>query len=129
VTRRWLGSQRPDVVLHFTRNATRIQCIYDFKFPCDTADRRNPLADSRTEAQLRKYEELGNETGSTSWALPSFRNWPEAGDLTRGNALPSYRELGRVLEPWLDKPFNAPRFRVEGFTQEEAISWARRFLD
>jgi hypothetical protein len=55
--------------------------------------------------------------------------WPEAGDLTRGDDLPAYRELGRVLEPWLDKPFTASRFRVEGFTQEESIRWARRFLD
>jgi hypothetical protein len=34
-----------------------------------------------------------------------------------------------VLEPWLDKPFNGPTFRIEGFTPEEAIRWARRFLD
>jgi hypothetical protein len=62
-------------------------------------------------------------------AVVSLGDWPEAGDLTQGNSLPAYRELGRVLEPWLDKPFNAPRFRVEGFTPEEAMSWARRFLD
>ena len=62
-------------------------------------------------------------------AVVTLGTWPEAGDLTQGNALPAYRELGRVLEPWLDKPFNDPRFRVEGFTQEEAIDWARRFLD
>lgn len=61
LTDRWLGSQKPDVVLHFTRNATRIQCIYDFKFPCDSADRRDPLADPNTKAQLRKYKDLGNE--------------------------------------------------------------------
>lgn len=56
-------------------------------------------------------------------------DWPEAGDLTQGHALPAYREFGRVLQPWLDKPFNDPRFRVEGFNQEEASSWAQRFLD
>ena len=62
-------------------------------------------------------------------AIVALGDWPEAGDLTRGDTLPAYRELGRELEPWLDKPFNDPRFRVEGFTQEEAIRWARRFLD
>ncbi len=72
LTDRWLGSQRPDVVLHFTRNATRIQCIYDFKFPCDIADRRNPLADPRTEAQLRKYKDLGNEDCLPAIVTPSL---------------------------------------------------------
>ena len=72
LTDKWLGSQRPDVVLHFTRNATRIQCIYDFKFPCDTADRRNPLADWRTEAQLRKYKNLGNEDCLPAVVTPSL---------------------------------------------------------
>lgn len=62
-------------------------------------------------------------------ALVTLGIWPEAGDLTQGDALPAYRELGRVLEPWLDKPFKAPRFRIEGFTQDEAVKWARRFLD
>jgi hypothetical protein len=62
-------------------------------------------------------------------AVVTLGDWPEAGDLTQGDALPAYRELGRVLEPWLDKPFEDPRFRVEGFTQEEALGWARRFLD
>ncbi|PTL75530.1 hypothetical protein DAT35_54410 [Vitiosangium sp. GDMCC 1.1324] len=61
-------------------------------------------------------------------ALVTLGTWPEAGDLTRGDALPAYREFGRVLEPWLDKPFTRPRFRVEGFTQEEAMKWARRFI-
>jgi hypothetical protein len=72
LTDKWLGSQRPDVVLHFTRNATRIQCIYDFKFPCDIADRRNPLADPRTEAQLRRYKNLGHEDCLPSIVTPSL---------------------------------------------------------
>ncbi|OJH34960.1 type VI immunity family protein [Cystobacter ferrugineus] len=62
-------------------------------------------------------------------AVITMGDWPEAGDLTHGNSLSAYRELGRVLDPWFDKPFNDPRFRIEGFTQEEAMSWARRFLD
>jgi hypothetical protein len=64
-----------------------------------------------------------------AWALVPLGNSPEAGDLARGDTLPAYRELGRVLEPWLDKPFEAPAFRVEGLTPEEALRWARRFLD
>lgn len=62
-------------------------------------------------------------------ALITLGDWPEASDLTRGDTLPAYRELGRVLEPCLDKPFHAPTFRIEGFTQEEAMRWSRRFLD
>jgi hypothetical protein len=72
LTDRWLGSQRPDVVLHYTQNATRIQCIYDFKFPCDIADRRDPLSDSRTQAQLRKYNDLGNEDCLPAVVTPSL---------------------------------------------------------
>jgi hypothetical protein len=72
LTDRWLHSQRPDVVLHFTKNATRIQCIYDFKFPCDSADRRDPLADPRTLEQLRKYKALGNEDCLPAVVTPSL---------------------------------------------------------
>jgi hypothetical protein len=72
LTDKWLNSQRPDVVLHFTRNATRIQCIYDFKFPCDSADRHNPLANMKTEAQLRKYRSLGNEDCLPAVVTPSL---------------------------------------------------------
>jgi hypothetical protein len=62
-------------------------------------------------------------------AVVTLGEWPEAGDLTQGQALPAYRELARVLEPWLDRYFNDPGFRIPGFTQEEALRWARRFLD
>lgn len=72
LTDRWLDSQRPDVVLHFTKNATRIQCIYDFKFPCDSADRRDPLADPRTLEQLRKYNALGNKDCLPAVVTPSL---------------------------------------------------------
>ncbi|MCP3143491.1 type VI immunity family protein [Pyxidicoccus xibeiensis] len=50
---------------------------------------------------------------------------PDAGDNEQGNVLPAYRELARVLEPWL--------YLREGhmldFTPEEAHAWRRRFLD
>jgi hypothetical protein len=62
-------------------------------------------------------------------AVVTLGAWPEAGDLAQGHNLPSYRELARVLEPWLDKPFDDPAFRIEGFTPEEALRWARRFLE
>jgi hypothetical protein len=54
----WRGSLRPDVVLHFTRNATRIQCIYDFKFPCILSRRSNPLDDADVFEQLHNYQKL-----------------------------------------------------------------------
>lgn len=55
--------------------------------------------------------------------------WPEAGDLTRGENLPAYRELARVLEPWLQAlpPGSSSAWR--GYTQEEVRRWWRRFLD
>ncbi|MGE6758425.1 type VI immunity family protein [Corallococcus interemptor] len=43
---------------------------------------------------------------------------PEAGDTEQGQTLPAYRELARVLEPWL----------YQSSTPEER-RWQRRFLD
>ncbi|HYO66403.1 MAG TPA: type VI immunity family protein, partial [Archangium sp.] len=62
---------------------------------------------------------------------------PDAGDLSAGRTLPAYRELARVLEPWLepldlsdttslDQP---PTYSSLRFTQDEAKRWWRRFLD
>ncbi|HYO54716.1 type VI immunity family protein, partial [Archangium sp.] len=67
----------------------------------------------------------------------SLGEWPEAGDLSAGRTLPAYRELARVLEPWLeplrlpestwsDEP---PRYSDICFTANEARRWWRRFLD
>jgi hypothetical protein len=55
---------------------------------------------------------------------------PEAGDLTQGQPLPAYRELARVLEPWLE-PFRWGYLRRQGKTadEEEWRRWWRRFLD
>ncbi|HYO59959.1 type VI immunity family protein [Archangium sp.] len=54
---------------------------------------------------------------------------PEAGDLAGGQTLPAYRELARVLEPWLE-PFP---WRLTPFTDssvEQGLRrWWRRFLD
>lgn len=62
-------------------------------------------------------------------ALVTLGPWPEAGDLAQGRDLPSYRELARVLEPWLE-PFSpglANSWR--GYSLEDIRRWWRRFLD
>lgn len=69
--------------------------------------------------------------------IVSLGERPEAGDLTTGQTLPAYRELARLLEPWLeplrlsernlsDEP---PRYSDMRFTEDEARRWWRRFLD
>ncbi|MDY7227477.1 DUF3396 domain-containing protein [Hyalangium rubrum] len=59
-------------------------------------------------------------------ALVTLGKWPEAGDLESGDNLPAYRELARVLEPWL---FDEPRSCLLTCTPEETRRWVRRFLD
>ncbi|WNG61960.1 hypothetical protein F0U59_50110 [Archangium gephyra] len=59
LTDRWVGSKQPDVVLHFTRNATRIQCIYELKFPCGS-EQSNPWS-GEVQQQLALYKALGGE--------------------------------------------------------------------
>jgi hypothetical protein len=59
-------------------------------------------------------------------ALVTLGERPEAGDTARGDNLPSYRELARVLEPWL---FFDPHRSVSCVSQEDALRWERRFLD
>ncbi|WP_224364392.1 DUF3396 domain-containing protein [Hyalangium versicolor] len=51
--------------------------------------------------------------------------WPEAGDTERGDTLPAYRELAKVLEPWR---FEEPN-RLVLQSMEETRRWERRFLD
>lgn len=68
---------------------------------------------------------------TTVWELEGGRavvtlgTWPEAGDLERGDTLPAYRELARVLEPWL----YLGRGAESGFSDEDMLRWERRFLD
>ncbi|RYZ39204.1 MAG: DUF3396 domain-containing protein [Myxococcaceae bacterium] len=57
-------------------------------------------------------------------AVVSLGIVPEAGDLETGDTLPHYRELARVLEPWLYEHPNEWGW----FTQEEVRRWERRFL-
>jgi hypothetical protein len=48
----------PDLVVHATRNATNIQCVYEFKFPCFEKHKLDPLRSSDTATQLKNYEGL-----------------------------------------------------------------------
>jgi hypothetical protein len=50
---------------------------------------------------------------------------PETGDTERGDPLPAYRELARVLEPWL---FHEPRPMLNQ-SEADTRRWERRFLD
>lgn len=62
-------------------------------------------------------------------ALVTLGQWPEAGDKAQGRDLPAYRELARVLEPWVE-PFSPGHVNSwRGYTEEEVQRWWRRFLD
>jgi hypothetical protein len=52
--------------------------------------------------------------------------WPEAGDTEQGRTLPAYRELGRVLEPWL---YHEESRHSHLKVPEHVRRWERRFLD
>jgi hypothetical protein len=51
--------------------------------------------------------------------------WPEAGDTEKGELLPAYRELARVLEPWL---YHSETSMLSQ-SKAETRRWERRFLD
>jgi hypothetical protein len=57
--------------------------------------------------------------------LVTLGEWPEAGDTERGDLLPAYRELARLLEPWLYHE-RMPKLRRP---EAETRRWVRRFLD
>jgi len=75
---------------------------------------------SRLHAPGSTVQEMKGER-----AVVTLGPWPEAGDLTQGHTLPSFRELARVLEPWR----YVERFGFHGFSDEEMRRWQRRFLD
>lgn len=52
-------------------------------------------------------------------------SWPEAGDTEQDSNLPAYRELARVLEPWL---YQEPQLHVST-PIEDTRRWERRFLE
>src|SRR6218665_736741 len=55
-----VGSLVPDIVLHVVRDATRIQLLYDFLFPCTSKSKSEPLGQDRRTLlkKLEKYEPL-----------------------------------------------------------------------
>lgn len=58
-------------------------------------------------------------------AVVSLGEWPEAGDTEQGQTLPAYRELARVLAPWLHEH----RHPWLNFTPEDMRRWEHRFLE
>ncbi|HEX5746165.1 MAG TPA: DUF3396 domain-containing protein [Archangium sp.] len=69
-------------------------------------------------------------------AVVTLGPWPEAGDTEQGQTLPAYRELARVLEPWLyherfPEPWPYPEQSnwEPDFSPEDNRRWERRFLD
>lgn len=57
-------------------------------------------------------------------AVVTLGKWPQAGDTEQGQRLPAYRELARVLEPWLYQGN-----RSLHFSPQDERRWVRRFLD
>ncbi|OJH41615.1 hypothetical protein BON30_09270 [Cystobacter ferrugineus] len=75
---------------------------------------------SRLSSPGTTVRELGEER-----AVVTLGEAPDAGDTGQCPALPAYRELARVLEPWL---YHESYIKDE-FTPEEMLHWERRFLD
>jgi len=51
-------SLKPDLVVHATRNATTIQCVFEFKFPCFERHRLEPMNSPGVMDQLKDYQQL-----------------------------------------------------------------------
>lgn len=64
LTNRRTDSLRPDIVLHAARNPNKVRCVYDFKFPCTLANKREPLSMKGVEKQLLQYDALGGNCPS-----------------------------------------------------------------
>lgn len=58
-------------------------------------------------------------------AVITLGPWPEAGDTEKGVMPPAYRELARVLAPWLYHRKES----FSGFSPEDMRRWENRFLD
>ncbi|MGE6758423.1 DUF3396 domain-containing protein [Corallococcus interemptor] len=58
-------------------------------------------------------------------AVVTLGPYPEAGDTEQGQLLPAYRELARVLEPWLYQTSDP----VDSDFFSSTRRWQRRFLD
>ncbi|EPX60965.1 hypothetical protein D187_001617 [Cystobacter fuscus DSM 2262] len=55
------NSLKPDLVVHATRNATNIQCVLEFKFPCYERHRLEPMRSPGVVAQLESYMRLSKD--------------------------------------------------------------------
>jgi hypothetical protein len=73
---------------------------------------------SRLHSEGTTVQELEGER-----AVVTLGPWPEAGDTEQGATLPAYRELARVLEPWLYQEVH-----IQG-SSVVIPNWYRRFLD
>ncbi len=60
LTDKGVDTLHPDLVVHGTRNATDVQCVYELKFPCLSDQKLAPHKSSRVEAQLNAYQKLSN---------------------------------------------------------------------
>ncbi|MCY1014228.1 type VI immunity family protein [Pyxidicoccus sp. MSG2] len=78
---------------------------------------------SQLHAPGTTVEPLTNDS-----AVITLGTWPEAGDTEQGQTLPAYRELARVLEPWLFREEHHYAMHLN-FTPEDLLRWERRFLD
>lgn len=60
LTQEGTGSLVPDIVLHLVRDATKIQRLYDFFFPCTAKSKSDPLGPSQRvlNKKLEKYDSL-----------------------------------------------------------------------
>lgn len=80
-------------------------------------------------ARLRSPGTTVQDVGTSGTTVVTLGAWPEAGDLSQRKDLPAYRELARVLEPWLEdfRPSHGLAWR--GYLEEDVRRWWRRFLD
>jgi hypothetical protein len=58
-------------------------------------------------------------------AIITLGEWPESGDMEKGQMLPAYRELAHALGPWL---YFEPQARLPDLSPEETRRWDHRFL-
>lgn len=62
-------------------------------------------------------------------ALVTLGEWPEAGDSEAGRDMSAYRELARVLEPYLYEYSPTGAYAPAEFIPHDLRRWGRRFLD
>lgn len=76
---------------------------------------------SRLQTPGTTVQDMGGDR-----ACVTLGEWPEAGDSQRGDTLPAYRELARVMAPWL---YRTSSTSLPCLSEEEARRWENRFLD